>query len=77
MKIVWVSFILLKTVIYFNKINENESDKKMYYYTYMIRCEDNSIYTGMTNNLEKKNKRTYLKRKKMEQSTPSRTMLLN
>ncbi len=22
------------------------------YYTYMIRCEDNSIYTGMTNNLE-------------------------
>ena len=28
MKIVWVSFILLKTVIYFNKINENESDKK-------------------------------------------------
>ena len=26
----------------------------MYYYTYMIRCEDNSIYTGMTNNLEKR-----------------------
>ena len=25
----------------------------MYYYTYMLRCEDNSIYTGMTNNLEK------------------------
>lgn len=24
------------------------------YYTYMIRCEDNSIYTGMTNNLEKR-----------------------
>ena len=23
----------------------------MYYYTYMIRCEDNSIYTGMTSNL--------------------------
>ena len=23
------------------------------YYTYMIRCSDNSIYTGMTNNLEK------------------------
>ena len=22
------------------------------YYTYMIRCEDGSIYTGMTNNLE-------------------------
>ena len=24
------------------------------YFTYMIRCEDNSIYTGMTNNLEKR-----------------------
>ena len=24
------------------------------YYTYMIRCADNSIYTGMTNNLEKR-----------------------
>ena len=24
------------------------------YYTYMIRCEDNSIYTGITNNLEKR-----------------------
>lgn len=22
------------------------------YYTYMLRCADNSIYTGMTNNLE-------------------------
>ena len=24
------------------------------YYTYMIRCEDNSLYTGMTNNLKKR-----------------------
>lgn len=24
------------------------------YYTYMIRCSDNSIYTGMTSNLEKR-----------------------
>ena len=24
------------------------------YYTYIIRCEDNSIYTGMTNNLNKR-----------------------
>lgn len=22
------------------------------YYTYMIRCKDNSLYTGMTNNIE-------------------------
>ena len=24
------------------------------YYTYMLRCADNSIYTGYTNNLEKR-----------------------
>ena len=24
------------------------------YYTYMLRCSDNSIYTGMTNNSEKR-----------------------
>ena len=24
------------------------------YYTYMLRCSDNSIYTGMTNNLERR-----------------------
>ena len=24
------------------------------YFTYMVRCEDNSIYTGMTNNLSKR-----------------------
>ena len=24
------------------------------YYTYMIRCEDNSIYTGITTNLERR-----------------------
>lgn len=24
------------------------------YYTYIIRCENNSLYTGMTNNLDKR-----------------------
>ena len=24
------------------------------YYTYMLRCLDNSIYTGMTNDIEKR-----------------------
>ena len=24
------------------------------YYTYMLRCADNSIYTGMTNDLNKR-----------------------
>lgn len=30
------------------------------YYTYMVRCVDNSIYTGMTNNLEKRFKKHIL-----------------
>lgn len=29
------------------------SQSKMYY-TYIIRCEDNSLYTGITNNLNKR-----------------------
>lgn len=24
------------------------------YYTYIVRCKDNSLYTGMTNNLDKR-----------------------
>ena len=24
------------------------------FYTYMIRCADNSLYTGITNNIEKR-----------------------
>ena len=24
------------------------------FYTYMIRCKDNSIYTGMTNNIDER-----------------------
>ena len=27
------------------------------YYTYMIRCKDNSLYTGMTNNIENRVKK--------------------
>lgn len=27
------------------------------YYTYMIRCKDNSLYTGMTNNIENRIKK--------------------
>lgn len=33
------------------------------YYTYMIRCEDNSIYTGITNNLEKRINEHLLKKR--------------
>lgn len=28
----------------------------MYYFTYMLRCKDNSIYTGYTNDLKKRMK---------------------
>ena len=30
-----------------------KKEKEMYY-TYMLRCEDNSIYTGMTKDLERR-----------------------
>ena len=33
------------------------------YYTYMLRCLDNLIYTGMTNNLEKRINQHVLKEK--------------
>lgn len=29
----------------------------MTYYTYIARCNDNSLYTGITNNLQKREKR--------------------
>ena len=31
------------------------------YYTYMLRCEDNSIYTGITTNLERRMKEHFEK----------------
>ena len=37
-----------------SEIHYNVSKGDVMYYTYMIRCTDNSIYTGMTNNLEKR-----------------------
>ena len=33
------------------------------FYTYMIRCEDNSLYTGYTNDLEKRMKAHFGKAK--------------
>ena len=33
----------------------------MYYFTYMLRCKDNSIYTGYTNDIEKRMKAHFLK----------------
>lgn len=41
------------------------------YYTYMLRCSDNSIYTGMTNNLEKRIEEHLSKNKKGAKYTKS------
>lgn len=41
------------------------------YYTYMLRCLDNSIYTGMTNNLEKRINQHVLKEKSGAKYTKS------
>lgn len=43
------------------------------YYTYMIRCEDNSIYTGMTNDLEKRINEHIFKLKSGAKYTKSHT----
>lgn len=39
------------------------------YYTYMIRCEDDSIYTGITTNVEKRFNEHLLKGKKCAKYT--------
>ena len=39
------------------------------YYTYMIRCKDNSIYTGITTNLEKRMQEHFTKDEKCAKYT--------
>lgn len=41
------------------------------FYTYMIRCEDNSIYTGYTNDIEKRMKAHFEKAKVSAKYTKS------
>lgn len=43
----------------------------MYYYTYMLRCKDNSIYTGFTNDIEKRMKAHFSKSKQGAKYTKS------
>ena len=43
------------------------------YYTYMIRCKDNSIYTGMTNDIERRVKEHIEKDKKCAKYTSTHT----
>ena len=42
------------------------------YYTYILRCSDNSLYTGMTNDLNKRINEHFSKSKKGAKYTKSR-----
>lgn len=39
------------------------------YYVYILRCEDNSLYTGITNNIEKRMKEHFEKQKQCAKYT--------
>ena len=41
------------------------------YYTYMLRCEDNSIYTGITSDLERRMKEHFSQNEKCAKYTAS------
>lgn len=45
------------------------------YYTYMIRCKDNSIYTGITTNLEKRMQEHFAKDEKCAKYTKKHTAI--
>lgn len=45
------------------------------YYIYMLRCEDNSIYTGITTNLERRMKEHSSKDKKCAKYTQKHTVI--
>ena len=45
------------------------------YYTYMIRCKDNSIYTGITTNLEKRMQEHFTKDQKWAKYTKKHTAI--
>lgn len=45
------------------------------YYTYILRCSDNSLYTGMTNNLEKRIEEHKLKNKNGAKYTKSHNVI--
>ncbi|MDF9838760.1 MULTISPECIES: GIY-YIG nuclease family protein [unclassified Breznakia] len=45
------------------------------YYIYMIRCNDDSIYTGITNDIEKRMKEHYYKLKQAAKYTKTRDVV--
>ncbi len=67
----------LETLISYVKDGEthhflDDYDRKNYY-IYMLRCEDNSIYTGITTNLERRMKEHFSKGKKCAKYTNTHT----
>lgn len=55
------------------KIEERKEHMRKMYYVYMLRCEDNSIYTGITNNIENRMEEHFGKDKKAAKYTKSHT----
>lgn len=49
--------------------------EKTMYYTYMIRCKDNSIYTGITTNLERRMEEHFHKTEKCAKYTFTHTAI--
>ena len=47
----------------------------MRYYTYMLRCQDNSIYTGMTNDLDKRINQHFSKNKNAAKYTKTHSAI--
>jgi len=45
------------------------------YYIYVLRCDDNSLYTGITTNLSKRLKEHYYKREQGAKYTRARTIV--
>ncbi|HCA49796.1 MAG TPA: hypothetical protein DEP12_05255, partial [Planctomycetaceae bacterium] len=37
-----------------NSLPTDESDKSTTWYVYIVRCADNTLYTGMTNDLQRR-----------------------
>ena len=52
--------------------NKNSKESRMYY-IYMLRCEDNSIYTGITTDINRRMKEHFSKNKKCAKYTLKHT----
>ena len=65
--------MLSKETILKRKSLDKMRKERMMYYTYMLRCEDNSIYTGITTDLERRMKEHFEKEEKCAKYTRRHT----